>query len=43
MMKKRQWSTEEKKQIIEEALVAGASVGEIAGNHRRGPLWARRR
>jgi len=33
MMKKRQWSAEEKKQIIEAALEPGASVGEIARNH----------
>ena len=32
-MKKRQWSAEEKKQIIEAALVPGDSVAEIARNH----------
>ena len=32
-MKKRQWSAEEKKQIIEAALVPGASVSEIGRNH----------
>jgi transposase-like protein len=32
-MKKRRWSTEEKRRIVEATLVAGTTVGQVAESH----------